>query len=122
MPPFRTKTDRHFDESSRVFGGWRNHHAREALAHSGQHHHRQGAADLSDAGRGNHWGRTCNDSGGFRDANEPDASGRTDSPTLPITDSHPYGIPAANLVDPLALDQTCPYKALRTRSPRTRPR
>ncbi len=42
--------------------------------------------------RGNHWGRSCEDSDGFRDAGEEDA----DSQSPLITDRHPYGEPVSS--------------------------
>ena len=39
----------------------------------------------------NYWGRDCTDSGAFRNFDEPDNGGKTDSPTLAITDSSPFG-------------------------------
>jgi parallel beta-helix repeat protein len=39
----------------------------------------------------NDWGLDCSVSGGFRNFNEPDNAGKTDSPNLLITDSNPFG-------------------------------
>ena len=64
-------------------------------------------AELSDMSRGNHWGRSCADSDGFRDFNEPDANGKKDSPSSLVTDSHPYGFPVANVFDETFLNQVC---------------
>jgi hypothetical protein len=63
-------------------------------------------SEVSDLGRGNYWGRSCDDSDGFRDFDEPDAQGRADSPSLLVTDSHPYGQPVAGLSD-AELPATC---------------
>jgi hypothetical protein len=52
--------------------------------------------------RGNHWGRSCADSEGFRDADEPNPDSR--SPL--VTDSHPYGVPVAGTPD-AELPSTC---------------
>ncbi|MCC6622382.1 MAG: right-handed parallel beta-helix repeat-containing protein [Deltaproteobacteria bacterium] len=81
-------------------------------------------------GRGNHWGRSCEDSEGFRDADELGrcthdsavaceddatcaalASGSacittTDSPTALVTDGHPFGVGVATTPDE-ALPATC---------------
>lgn len=48
-------------------------------------------ADLSSAGRGNYWGRSCGEGDGFLDADEPGRGNKTDSPSLVVTDSNPYG-------------------------------
>jgi hypothetical protein len=61
--------------------------------------------ELSVDGKGNYWGRTCADSDGFRDADE--GPGRTDSPLLLITDSHPYNQSVANEFNATKLNQTC---------------
>jgi hypothetical protein len=45
--------------------------------------------------RGNYWGRTCDDSGGFREFGEPNP----DSPSSLVVDSHPYGVPVAGTPD-----------------------
>ena len=55
--------------------------------------------DLSVGGMGNYWGRTCDDSDGFRDADEK-LKGKVDSPNLDVTDSYPYGEPVAGLPGP----------------------
>ena len=85
------------------------------------------AAELSFEGRGNYWGRTCEDSDGFYDFDELNKCTHdsrvdctvggdavcnllvpgstcileTDSPTSSITDSHPYGQPVAGTPDGL---------------------
>jgi len=48
--------------------------------------------ELSVAGRGNFWGRSCADDDGFIEADKPGA----DSPAPSIVDSHPYGVPVGN--------------------------
>ena len=48
-------------------------------------------SDLSFAGRGNYWGRTCAD-GGFL---------ASDTPSSLITDGHPFGQPVASVPDAL---------------------
>jgi len=53
--------------------------------------------ELSAFGTGNYWGRSCDDSDGFRDVDEAGEDGRTDSPLALITDSHPFGVPVASL-------------------------
>ena len=52
--------------------------------------------------KGNYLGRTCDDSDseGFRDTDEPDRRQKTDSPNMIVTDSHPYGQPFANVLNP----------------------
>ena len=62
--------------------------------------------ELSALGHGNYWGRTCADSDGFRDFDEPDPNGRTDAPSMLVTDSHPYGEPVAQLPES-SLPPTC---------------
>lgn len=52
--------------------------------------------------RGNHWGRSCGDSDGFRDSDEPDP----DSQSPLISDGHPYGVPVASTPDG-ELPSTC---------------
>jgi len=73
--------------------------------------------DLSFNGQGNYWDRTCDDSDGFRDADEPDQSQKTDANSSLDgfadnsafgTDSHPYGQPVAGLSSKeLARVDTC---------------
>ena len=53
------------------------------------------AAELSLDGQGNHWGRACSDSNGFRGASEPDDLGKRDTGAANVNDSHPYGVPVA---------------------------
>jgi len=55
--------------------------------------------ELSFQGQGNFWDRSCADSDGFLDVDEPDRSNKTDSPESFITDSHPYGQSVAGLSD-----------------------
>jgi hypothetical protein len=47
--------------------------------------------ELSANAQGNHWGRTCADDAGFREAGQVGA----DSPAELIVDSHPYGVSVA---------------------------
>jgi Periplasmic copper-binding protein (NosD) len=61
--------------------------------------------ELSVDGQGNYWGRTCADSDGFRNFDEPDALGLRDTSAPNVTDSHPYGVPVAGGVDQTTL--TC---------------
>lgn len=61
-------------------------------------------SELSVGGKGNYWGRECDDSDGFRNADEPQQNHKVDSPLLHITDSHPYGDPVA---EALVLPDPC---------------
>jgi hypothetical protein len=51
--------------------------------------------ELSVNGKGNHWGRTCDDDDGFREFDDKNP----DSPSPLVNDSHPYGVPVAGTPD-----------------------
>lgn len=59
-------------------------------------------SDFSFQGQGNYWGRTCDDSEGFREPGDPNP----DSPNTLVVDSHPYGASVAG-TSAENLPQTC---------------